>query len=97
MFGNLFRARYRIKKVAIPRSSGGIEYTYYLQFKYILWPLYQTEDYGGDEKHMRNKMRSAIFKSKRKKIVTYSYNADPIPDHIPGEQKDKYLLEKEKR
>ncbi len=92
----LFTYKYRIKKIATPQLSGGHMYRYRLQHR-LPWAWWVSDYWDADENKVREKMREYKFNAKRKKNITYFYNADSMPEHVPSNQKDRYYLAKEKK
>ncbi len=92
----LFAPRYRIKKTSKPRRSGGYSVRYHIQRRYLLWPFWLQYSAHDTEKDARQYMLDLQWGVKHLSKVTYFYMAETVPDYISDEQKDRYLLAKEK-
>ncbi len=88
--------RYRIKKIGYPRDDNRTKYWYYVQYKYRYWPFWCTETSEDNHEDASARMKNLVSIANRHKTVDFYYNAEPVPAHIPVEQKDRFLLEKEK-
>lgn len=97
MFDGWFTTQYRIKRIATLQYSGKYKYIFKLQHRHFLLPFWILDYVDSDEKNTIEEMKTRSFEARQKGIVSYCYNADPVPEYIPEEQVQKYLLEREKK